>query len=107
GLSTDVRELSLRIFRRLAEAESEVHRIPIDTVQFHEVGAIDAIVDIVGAAACLSYLDARVLCSPLPMGSGSVVCRHGVLPLPAPATVNCLVGVPTYEAKIEGELVTP
>jgi uncharacterized protein (TIGR00299 family) protein len=107
SLRLEVRQLSLDIFRRLAEAESEVHRIPVDTVQFHEVGAVDAIVDIVGAAACISYLGARVLCSPLPMGSGSVTCQHGELPLPAPATVNCLAGVPTYAAGVEGELVTP
>lgn len=107
SLSRPVLELSRAIFRRLAEAESEVHRIPIDTVAFHEVGAVDAIVDIVGAAACLDYVGAEVLCSPLPMGTGSVTCRHGVLPLPAPATVNCLVGVPTYDAGVVGELVTP
>jgi len=106
-LSEPVLALSLAIFRRLAEAEAEVHRIPIDTVAFHEVGAVDAIIDIVGAAACLSYVGAEVLCSPLPMGTGSVTCRHGVLPLPAPATVNCLVGVPTYDAGVVGELVTP
>lgn len=106
-LSEPVLALSLAIFRRLAEAEAEVHRIPIDTVAFHEVGAVDAIVDIVGAAACLSYVGADVQSSPLPMGTGSVTCRHGVLPLPAPATVNCLVGVPTYDAGVVGELVTP
>lgn len=106
-LSRPVIELSLAIFRRLAQAESEVHRIPIDSVAFHEVGAVDAIVDIVGAAACLDYIGAEVLCSPLPMGTGSVSCRHGLLPLPAPATVNCLVGVPTYDAGVAGELVTP
>ena len=107
SLTEPVRTLSLAIFRRLAEAEAEVHRIPIDTVAFHEVGAVDAIVDIVGAAACLDYVGAEVLCSPLPMGTGSVTCRHGVLPLPAPATVNCLTGVPTYDAGVVGELVTP
>ena len=107
SLTEPVRTLSLAIFRRLAEAEAEVHRIPIDTVAFHEVGAVDAIVDIVGAAACLDYVGAEVLSSPLPMGTGSVTCRHGVLPLPAPATVNCLTGVPTYDAGVVGELVTP
>lgn len=106
-LGGPVIDLSLAIFKRLAEAEAEVHRIPIDSVAFHEVGAVDAIVDIVGAAACLEYVGAEVLCSPLPMGTGSVNCRHGVLPLPAPATVNCLLGVPTYDAGLEGELVTP
>lgn len=107
SLDEPVRVLATRIFRRLAEAEAEVHRISIDTVQFHEVGAVDAIVDIVSAAACLCFLDARVAASPLPMGYGSVMCQHGRLPLPAPATVQCLRGVPTYDAGIEGELVTP
>ncbi len=107
SLSRSVIELSLAVFRRLAEAEAEVHRIPIESVTFHEVGAVDAIIDIVAAAACLDYVGAEVLCSPLPMGTGSVTCRHGVLPLPAPATVNCLVGVPTYDAGVVGELVTP
>jgi len=95
------------IFRRLAEAEAFVHRMPISDVTFHEVGAVDAIADIVGAAAALAYLDAELVCAPLPMGHGSVTCQHGVLPLPAPATVACLRGAPTYDAKVEAELVTP
>ena len=107
SLQEPVQVLAQRIFRRLAEAEAEVHRIAVDDVQFHEVGAADAIVDIVGAAACLCHLDARVMASPLPMGHGSVMCQHGRLPLPAPATVQCLRGVPTYDAGIDGELVTP
>ena len=64
-----------------------MHRTPVESVSFHEVGAVDAIADIVGAAAALSFLGAELVCSPLPMGHGSVQCRHGVLPLPAPATV--------------------
>src|SRR5690606_30712921 len=107
SLNAGVVRRALGIFERLGRAESEVHRIPLDAVQFHEVGAVDAIVDIVGAAACFEYLGARVMSSPVPLGSGTVSCQHGVLPLPAPATVNCLVGVPTYFAGIEGELVTP
>lgn len=107
SLSPDVRALARRIFRRLAEAEAEVHRMPVADVHFHEVGALDAIVDIVGAAAAFSHLGAEVICSPLPMGHGMVDCRHGRLPLPAPATVACLRGIPTYDAGIEAELVTP
>jgi uncharacterized protein (TIGR00299 family) protein len=95
------------IFRRLAEAEAFVHRTPVEAVSFHEVGAVDAIADVVGAAAALAYLGADVISAPLPLGHGSVQCRHGVLPLPAPATVACLKGVPTYSAGIEAELVTP
>ena len=106
-LSASVKALSRKIFLRLAEAEAEVHRSTLDEVAFHEVGAVDALVDIVGAAACFDFLGANVLASPLPMGRGSVVCQHGVLPLPAPATVACLRGVPTVDAGIEAELVTP
>jgi len=107
SLSPGVKALARRIFLRLAEAEAEVHRSTLDSVAFHEVGAVDAIVDIVGAAACFDFLAAHVVSSALPMGRGSVVCQHGVLPLPAPATVACLKGVPTRDAGIEAELVTP
>jgi uncharacterized protein (TIGR00299 family) protein len=103
----DTRQRAHAIFRRLAEAEAFVHRTPVEAVSFHEVGAVDAIADIVGAAAALSFLGAELVCSPLPMGHGSIECRHGVLPLPAPATVACLRGAPTYDAGIEAELVTP
>ncbi|MES1176736.1 MAG: nickel pincer cofactor biosynthesis protein LarC [Myxococcales bacterium] len=106
-LAPAVKGLARAIFLRLAEAESEVHRSTLDSVAFHEVGAIDAIVDIVGAAACFEYLGAHVVSSALPMGRGSVLCQHGLLPLPAPATVACLRGVPTVDAGIEAELVTP
>jgi uncharacterized protein (TIGR00299 family) protein len=106
-LDDDTRRRAEAIFRRLAEAEALVHRMPLSAVTFHEVGAVDAIADIVGAAAALAYLGAELVSAPLPMGHGSVVCRHGVLPLPAPATVACLRGVPTYDAGIEAELVTP
>ncbi len=106
-LDPTVRDLARRIFRHLATAESAVHRIPLEDVHFHEVGAVDAIVDIVGASAAFAYLGAQVVASPLPMGKGFVECRHGILPLPAPATVECLRGVPTYDAGIEAELTTP
>jgi len=107
-LAGEVRDLSRRIFRRLGEAESQVHRIPLEQVHFHEVGAVDSIVDIVGAAAALAHLQADlVVSSPLPLGHGFVTARHGTLPVPAPATVGCLAGVPTYGAGVEAELVTP
>jgi uncharacterized protein (TIGR00299 family) protein len=107
ALDGAVKVLARRIFRRLAEAEAEVHRTAVADVHFHEVGALDAIVDIVGAAACITHLGAHVVSAPLPMGRGFVHSRHGVLPLPPPATVACLKGVPTYDAGIDVELVTP
>lgn len=102
-----VRARAQATFLRLAESEAKVHRMPIDDVHFHEVGGIDAIVDIVGSAAALDYLGAELVVSPLPMGHGRVKARHGILPLPAPATVECLRGLPTYDAGIAFELVTP
>ncbi len=94
-------------FLKLAESEAKVHRASLDDVHFHEVGAIDAIVDIVGSAAALDYLGATVVVSPLPMGRGFVKARHGTLPLPAPATVSCLAGFETYDGGLEFEFVTP
>jgi uncharacterized protein (TIGR00299 family) protein len=81
--------------------------MPAADVHFHEVGAVDAIVDIVGTAAALEHLGANVVVSPLPMGRGFVRAQHGVLPLPPPAVVECLAGLPTYDAGIDLELVTP
>ena len=106
-LEADVRTLARRIFRRLGEAEAAVHRMPLEEVHFHEVGAVDAIVDIVGSAAALVYLGAEVRGAPLPMGRGFVKARHGILPLPAPAAIECLRGVPTYGVELDAELVTP
>ncbi len=102
-----VKALARRIFRRLAEAEATVHKMPIEQVHFHEVGAVDAIVDIVGAAAAFTYLGARVVCSPLPMGRGFIRAEHGVMPNPPPAVVACLTGVPTVPVDLDFELVTP
>lgn len=107
AMDPEARSLARRIFRRLAEAEARVHRIDVGDVHFHEVGAVDAIVDVVGAAVAVNHLGATVVAAPLPMGRGSVICRHGVLPLPAPATLECLGGAPTYDAGIDAELVTP
>jgi hypothetical protein len=84
-----------------------VHRYPIDDVHFHEVGAVDAIADVVGSAAALDHLGAELMVSPLPMGRGFVKAAHGKLPLPPPAVVECLAGFATYDAGIEFELVTP
>ncbi|MCX5909490.1 MAG: nickel pincer cofactor biosynthesis protein LarC, partial [Deltaproteobacteria bacterium] len=107
-LSEKVKEISIAIFQRLAEGEARVHNQPIAEVHFHEVGAIDSIVDIVGTAIGIDYFKPdRILTSFLPMGRGFVDCRHGRLPLPAPATLEILKGYPTQNADVEGELVTP
>lgn len=96
------------IFTRLARAEAKVHGVDPEQVHFHEVGAVDGIVDIVGAALAMEQLDIdRVLCSPIPVGSGTVTCQHGKLPLPAPATAQLLVGAPTYQTGFDGEMTTP
>mgnify|MGYP002780699531 CR=1 FL=1 len=106
-LDPAVRARAQAIFLRLGRAEAKVHRTSLDAVHFHEVGAVDALADIVGAAAALEHLGAELWISPLPMGRGFVRARHGVLPLPAPAAVECLAGLPTYDAGLEAELVTP
>ena len=106
-LDEAVRARATRTFARLAEAEATVHRMEPDDVHFHEVGAVDAIVDVVGASAAIEHLGADVVCSPLPMGRGFVKAAHGVLPLPPPAVVECLRGFPTYDAGVDFELVTP
>ncbi len=108
ALEPVVKETSLRIFRRLAEAEAKVHRTDVEAVAFHEVGAVDAIVDVLGTAAGLAHLGvARVVCSALPLGSGSVDSDHGPLPLPSPATAELLSGAPVYGVSDRFEFVTP
>ena len=107
-LSDTVKGKAIRVFERLAEAEGAVHGMSPEEVTFHEVGAVDAIVDIVGSAIGLEMLGIEeVYASPLPMGHGFVEAAHGKIPLPAPATVEILKGVPVYDAGIQGELVTP
>jgi hypothetical protein len=108
ALAIPVRERARRIFRRLGEAEARVHRIRLDEVHFHEVGAVDAIVDIVGTAIGLERLQVEtVVCAPLPMTQGLTKGSHGPLPLPAPATVELLRGAPLRATAGDRELVTP
>jgi uncharacterized protein (TIGR00299 family) protein len=108
GLPLPIAERASRIFRRLGEAEALVHGVPIEKVHFHEVGAVDAIVDIVGAAAGFEQLGIEeFFCSALNVGGGRVNTQHGNLPVPAPATAELLRGAPTYSNGIQRELVTP
>ncbi|MDZ4198249.1 MAG: nickel pincer cofactor biosynthesis protein LarC [Kiritimatiellia bacterium] len=108
GLSDPVRERSLCVFARLAEAEGRVHGISAEDVRFHEVGAIDSIADIVGACWALESLGVeRVSFDPLPLGTGTVKCAHGVYPVPAPAVVELLKGIPVIGGGEPGERVTP
>jgi len=108
ALESGVKERSLAIFQCLAEAEAKVHGQKVEEVHFHEVGAVDSIVDIVGTAVGIVHFNpARILSSELPMGRGFVQCQHGRLPLPAPATLEILKGYPIWNVDFEGELVTP
>ena len=108
GLPEQVTTRAAEVFRELAVAEAKVHGIAIEQVHFHEIGAVDTIIDVVGAVLGLHLLDIRRLtASPVPMGRGFVACAHGALPLPAPAVCELLRGLPVYGAPIEQELVTP
>ena len=107
-LFPEIKESAVKIFRRLAEAEAIVHGTSIDRVHFHEVGAVDAIVDIVGACIGFEALGVgQIYCSALNVGSGYVECAHGTMPVPAPATAELLRGLPIYSNQVTGELVTP
>ncbi|KAB2953914.1 LarC family nickel insertion protein [Heliorestis acidaminivorans] len=107
-LDGKVKEQSIAVFTRLAEAEAKVHGTTIEKVHFHEVGAVDAIVDIVGTVWALHKLEIdEVYCLPLPLGSGTVRCAHGLMPVPAPATAELVKNFPVRIGVGEGELVTP
>jgi uncharacterized protein (TIGR00299 family) protein len=107
-LAPPVRERASRIFQKLGEAEAHVHAAPLEKVHFHEVGAVDAIVDIVGSCIGFHALGIeRFLCSPLNVGGGTAKMAHGVLPVPAPATARLLQGAPTFSNGVQHELVTP
>jgi uncharacterized protein (TIGR00299 family) protein len=107
-LEAAIQQKSAAIFQRLAEAEARVHRRPVEAVHFHEVGAMDAIIDVVGAVAGLAALEIETICcSALHLGAGTVTCAHGTLPVPAPATAELVKGVPAYSSGVTGELLTP
>ncbi len=108
GLDAAVKEKSIAVFTRIAQAEGRVHGVDPEKVHFHEVGAVDSILDIAGTVFCLKYLDiGKIIASPIPLGRGFVNTQHGTIPLPAPATSLLLSGVPVYGTPIERELVTP
>ena len=108
GLPPRVADRAKRIFTRLGEAEAKIHGLPVEKVHFHEVGAADSIMDIVGACVAMELLGIeRVLCSPIPTGRGMVTMAHGTFPVPAPATAELLRGVPLAAGDIEGEMTTP
>lgn len=107
-LPASVKALSVAVFARLAEAEGKIHGKPADQVHFHEVGAVDSIIDVVGACYLLWTLNIdRVRLSPLPVGQGTLTCEHGVMPIPAPATMELLKGLPIVQTDEPFELVTP
>lgn len=107
-LGPRARGMAIRTFERLAQAEARVHRIPVEHVHFHEVGAADAILDVCGVCSLLDRLDvSELVCGPLPAGSGTVACAHGVLPCPVPAVVELLTGFELLAGVGEGEMVTP
>lgn len=107
-LSLKVKQLSMKIFMKVAQAEAKVHGKPLYEIHFHEVGAVDSIVDIVGAAICLIYLNVdKVMSSSIELGGGFVKCAHGLIPVPAPATVEILKGIPVKLGAVPFETTTP
>jgi uncharacterized protein (TIGR00299 family) protein len=108
SLSENIKKKSLAIFDRIAEAEATVHQIPKEKVHFHEVGALDSIADIVGAAICQESLGVdEIVANPVQLGGGMVTCAHGIMPVPAPATSEILAGVPVRSGLVDYEATTP
>ena len=108
AMAPGARALAKKIFHRLAEAEAAAHGMPVEKVHFHEVGALDSIADICGAAVGLELLGVeRFTSRSVPPGSGTVNCEHGLMPVPAPATAHLLKNVPLANAPVKGELTTP
>lgn len=108
GFSEKATALALSIFEKIAIAEAKIHDVPVERVHFHEVGAIDSIVDVIGVALALDSLDAeKIISSPVPLGSGSIRIDHGLYPVPAPATLEMMRGLPVAESRLRMELTTP
>lgn len=107
-LSANIKSKSIKIFSNLATAEAQIHKCDINKIHFHEVGAMDAIIDIVGTVICLEYLGIEeIFCSPINVGEGKTKCAHGILPVPSPATTQLLQGFTIYSSGIKKELATP
>jgi len=108
ALNQSAKRTAIAIFEKLGEAEAKIHDVPIEDIHFHEVGAVDALVDITCAAVGAEALNVgEIVCSPLNVGGGTVTCAHGTFPVPAPATVELLKNVPVYSSGLQSELVTP
>ncbi|MCK7519593.1 MAG: LarC family nickel insertion protein [Ignavibacteriales bacterium] len=108
GLPDNVTALAMKIFTRIAEAEAAVHNKPVNEIHFHEVGAIDSIIDIVGSAICFTALGVeKVYVNTIELGSGMVRCEHGLLPVPAPATARIISGFPVHTGGVDFEATTP
>ncbi|MGO4106951.1 LarC family nickel insertion protein [Paenibacillus sp. YAF4_2] len=107
-LADAVKQTALQIFKKIGQAEGKIHGLPLEQVHFHEVGAVDSIVDIVGAAILLHQLQiTTVKCAPVPVGVGKIRIDHGIYPVPAPATLEMLKGIPIEQSTIRAELTTP
>ncbi|MGD0918835.1 MAG: nickel pincer cofactor biosynthesis protein LarC, partial [Thermodesulfobacteriota bacterium] len=108
GLEADVKEKSKEIFRRIASVEAKIHKKPMEEIHFHEIGGLDSVVDIVGAVWGFRQIGIeRLYVSKVNVGAGFVKCEHGILPVPAPATISLMKGKPIYSSGVEKELLTP
>jgi pyridinium-3,5-bisthiocarboxylic acid mononucleotide nickel chelatase len=106
--SQQVKDTSLKIFKKIGEAEGHIHGVPLENVHFHEVGAVDSIIDIIGAAILIHQLEISVIkSSPIPVGTGKIRIDHGIYPVPAPATLEILKGIPIEHSEVRFELTTP
>ena len=106
--SQQVKDIALKVFKKIGEAEGHIHGVPLEKVHFHEVGAVDSIIDIIGAAILIDQLEISVIkSSPIPVGTGKIRIDHGIYPVPAPATLEILKGIPIEHSEVRFELTTP
>lgn len=108
GFNEQVTRIALGIFEKIGKAEAKIHNIPFEKVHFHEVGAVDSIIDIIGTAIAIDQLNVEcIMSSSVPTGTGTIHIDHGIYPIPAPATLEILKGIPLQQSKVKGELTTP